>query len=335
MATIKQKHDRLNYDTDAKNKQLIFPSDLMNSTEYAPFVVSLTPNVIRGHNTSTTLKLGNPKNTVGGDDLTVSAQTEVGTGSVRSQKDFLSLYNNTGAYTSTQERIVFPMPNQYNVSDAASWQTVDMGALGRGLDGFNSIKDFLGSGDTEGLKVFAEQMIVRGAVRGAAALASEVAKVAGSQLNALEYIQLQSGMSQNNYSEMMFKGMTNRTLPLNYTFAPRNLKEAQILQSIIHRLRYHLRPEFNFENGNAAYLLHPSTFDINFYKINPDGSVVTNEWTAKFSTCALTQLSVNGTPNGEFAVTKDGQFVAVAIDMLFTEIITHGKENTQDPRDSF
>lgn len=324
MASIEEQYARLRGDTDAKSTQLIYPTDLANEDSYAPQVVVFEPNIINGHKVDYTTPLTKPENQISGVYGTeVAINTAVGgNGSLRGKKGFSDFQDGktNGTYKKTDEKIILPMPNTFNTTYAAQWQSSDIGALGRGLDFVNSMKD-------HNWGVMMDQ--AGEATKRSLAGAIQSLGIA----NVKDYLELTTGASVNNFTEVLFKGMGNRIIPFTYTFTPRNLREAEVVRAIIHRFKYHQAPEFKFDGGNNSYMLHPSTFDISFIDLAKNGKQ--NPWAAKVSTCALTNISINGTPNGEYSALTDGALTAVTIDLMFTEMVTLSKEMMTNPEDSF
>lgn len=325
MASTAEQYRRLNGETEADSTQLIYPTDLINDGTYVPHVAVFEPNVISGHRVNYNRKLVQADNQIEGVyGSEVAINTEVGgNGSLRNKRGFsdIAAGKSNATYTKTNEKIVLPMPNQLNQTYAAQWQSSDIGALGRGLDYVNSMKE-------HSWGVLAEQ--TSESTKRSLAGAVQALGIA----NVKDYLELTTGTSANAYTEVLFKGMGNRMIPFSYMMTPRNLKEAQIVRAIIHRFKWHMVPEYKFEGQNNSYLLHPSTFDISFLDLDL-GNGKQNPWQYRMSTCALTNLTINGTPNGEYSVLTDGAPTAVQIDLMFTEMVILTKEMMRSPEESY
>lgn len=318
-------------DTDENSAQLIYPIDLVNvQNDHPGHVVVFEPNVIRGlninapyENSSAYIKSLNKSGSRidGAYGSEVDMQSK-DTSSIRGKRGFTDTDKakaNNQLYKKSDERIVLPMPLQVNVTYACNWQTTELGALGSAIDMANSVKDM-------NLNT-ARKQAMEGAGR---TLAGAVQSLGIS--NTKDYVELTTGTTANSYTELLFKGVNNRMIPFTYTFTPRNDKEARVVRSIIHRLKYHMMPSYKYEGSNNSYLLHPSTFDISFIDLKTGAH---NPWMFKISTCALTNISINGTPNGEYVVLENGQYASVVVDMMFTEMIQQSKENMISPTDTY
>ena len=95
--------------------------------------------------------------------------------------------------------------------------------------------------------------------------------------------------------ELIYQSPKFREFQFDFTFYPRDEKEALNVQNIIERLRYHQAPDLATLNGasSSAILIPPSEFDIKFYyggSQNPNIDTIGN--------CVLQGINVNYAPNG-------------------------------------
>jgi hypothetical protein len=122
-------------------------------------------------------------------------------------------------------------------------------------------------------------------------------------------------------------------------FYPRSKKEAQEVQNILSRLRFHQAPELlgskNAGGVGGFFLVPPSEFDIKFYyngKENPN--------IPKISTCALETLDIDYAPNGfsAYEIPSDstakiggtGMPTAIRLSLQFKELEMLTKSNFAD-----
>ncbi|BAU40032.1 hypothetical protein [Ralstonia phage RSP15] len=307
-------------------KQLIFPENYYDKTkENAGHLVIFQINRIAGAKIEKRAQIKGLQDSaqIFGNKLygnEVAMQGAAGVGSVRGKTDDWRL--GPGAvYEPTDESIVLPFPQNYNISTNVQWNSTEMGVLGRAQDLINSALDGNGKAALGQIKDSLPRTL------------AGVAQSLGLP-KFKDYAELRSGYSENPYSEVLFKGVSNRTIPLQWQLTPRNMKEAIALRNLIHRFRFHSLPEIKYMEGekNASFLIAPSTFDIHFIDATT-GERIT--WVPKVSTCALTNITVNGTPNGEYSITKDGQFTSVVLELNFLELTLLLKEMLTDPTDSF
>jgi hypothetical protein len=122
--------------------------------------------------------------------------------------------------------------------------------------------------------------------------------------------------------EMIYKSPNFRTFQFDFTFYPRDEKEALEAQRIIERLRFHQAPEL-IEDAQG-FLVPPSEFDIKFYYAGAQNPNI-----PPISTCVLTAIDVNYAPNGftayevpgenRPALGRTGMPVAIQVTLQFQE----------------
>ena len=135
------------------------------------------------------------------------------------------------------------------------------------------------------------------------------------------------GATSNPYMEVLFGGADLRTFTYNFTFAPRDRKERDEVQKIIHTFRFHQAPELR--DNHSMYMGLPAEFDIHYMyqpDTNVDGTVDEareNPYYNKIATCVLTSCNVDYTPNGVQSH-ADGSPVQIKMTLNFleTELIT-------------
>jgi len=129
------------------------------------------------------------------------------------------------------------------------------------------------------------------------------------------------GRSVNPNAEMVFKSVPFRTFSFPYEFAPKNEKEKEDVQKILSMFKFHMMPE-KFSEG---YLSAPSQFQITY--MYRDGA---NMYIPKISRCALTDFSIDYSPEGVFTTFKGDDKgaapVLTKVDMTFTEMEIMTKE---------
>jgi len=132
-----------------------------------------------------------------------------------------------------------------------------------------------------------------------------------------------SGLAANPKKEQVFKGVNFRTFSFDYKFFPRNSGEAANVLDIIKQFKYHMHPEFK-DNNNFVYI-YPSEFDI-FYYSNGEENLSLHRHTS----CVLTDMSINYTPNGMFNTFADGMPTQIDITLSFRELALLTKDKVKD-----
>ena len=130
------------------------------------------------------------------------------------------------------------------------------------------------------------------------------------------------GATTNPYMEVLFGGADLRTFTYNFTFAPRDRKERDEVQKIIHTFRFHQAPELR--SNQSMYMGLPAEFDIHYmYQPENGDEASENPYYNKIATCVLTSCNVDYTPNGVQSH-ADGSPVQIKMTLNFleTELIT-------------
>ena len=120
---------------------------------------------------------------------------------------------------------------------------------------------------------------------------------------------------------MVFKSVPFRSFNFPYEFAPKNEKEKDEVQRIVEIFKFHMMPE-KFGQG---YLGAPSQFQITY--MYRDGA---NMYVPKISRCALTDMSLDYSPEGVFTTFKGDDKGAAPVltkmDLTFSEMEIMTKE---------
>jgi hypothetical protein len=249
-----------------------------------------------------------------------------------------SISNNSFIKTTqlTKEAIALYMPDTLAYTYSQSYDTASMGgelagqALAAGAASLDKFKDegamkALGSlGKSAGLLGTQKAFEVGGSLTGS----SQTAQVA---------FQAVTGVVTNPLLEMIYKSPNFRQFQFDFTFYPRDEKEAYEVQRIIESFRFHQAPEF--VKGTQGFLVPPSEFDIRFYY-----GGYQNPNIPQIATCVLTNIDVNYAPNGWSAyeipgesqpqLGKTGMPVSIQLGLQFTEktYLTKKDFNKDDER---
>lgn len=131
-----------------------------------------------------------------------------------------------------------------------------------------------------------------------------------------------AGLASNPKKEQAFKGIDFRTFSFEYNFAPQSPDEAQNVLNIIRAFKYHMHPEFKSEN--AFLYIYPSEFDITYYKGNTENLNI-----HRHTSCVLTEVSVNYSPNGVFSTFDNGMPTQITLSLTFKELQLLSKETIE------
>jgi len=287
-------------------KQLVFPRDVLTLTEGNGHYILFNINTVVGSRFSSraTRVVENTVNNPFGDEPVVQ------------QSGSSSLRTLTRNHVRSDESIVMFMPPNLSTAYNVDWSATELGVLGSVLaDGLN-----FDSVNLEDVKRVTGRLVKETALN----LASLVG------VNAEESYRLYSAETKNPFTETLFNGISNRTLPLNFRMNARSENEAETIKEIVRRFKFHAAPEIVDGDIRSSYFKAPSTFDITF--MNKDQN---NVYLHRMSTCALSDINVNYTPNGEYSTLKNGAPTQIELELKFTELEVLTKSKFLDPDNSF
>ena len=132
-----------------------------------------------------------------------------------------------------------------------------------------------------------------------------------------------TGLAPNPRKEQIFKAVEFRVFQFDYQFYPRDAQEAQNVLDIIYQFKLHMHPEF--KDANNFLYIYPSEFDIFYYNGTQENMNIN-----RHTSCVLTDLSVDYSPNGQFTSFSDGMPTQINISLVFKELATLTKEKIQD-----
>jgi hypothetical protein len=132
-----------------------------------------------------------------------------------------------------------------------------------------------------------------------------------------------TGLAANPKKEQVFSGVDFRTFQVEYQFFPRSATEAENVQRIIKQFKYHMHPEF--KDANNFVYIYPSEFDIFYYQNGKE-----NLNLHRHTSCVLTEMSINYTPNGAFTTFDNGMPTQINVQMSFRELALLTKDKIED-----
>ena len=122
-----------------------------------------------------------------------------------------------------------------------------------------------------------------------------------------------TGHAPNPRKEQIFKSVDFRTFQFAYEFFPRDAQEAEYVMNIINQFKYHMHPEF--KDANNFLYIYPSEFDIFYYH-----GATENLFINKHTSCVLTEMTVNYSPQGQFTTFENGMPTQINVIMTFKEL---------------
>ena len=122
------------------------------------------------------------------------------------------------------------------------------------------------------------------------------------------------GAVLNNNLELLFTGPELRKFNFTFNFTPRSESEAQIVLRILRTLKQGMSAK---KSDGFLFIKSPHTFFLGYYK---GGTNALNPFLNKFKECALTGLSVQYAPAGNYATYPDGAPTQYIVQMAFAEL---------------
>jgi hypothetical protein len=208
--------------------------------------------------------------------------------------------------------IALHVPNQLQIRYGMQWGEQDTGTLAMGAaaleQGEEVAKALMGKSNNKDVGNLA------GAIGTNLALSKGPFAAANSAA---------TGLAANPKKEQVFGGVDFRTFQVEYQFFPRSATEAENVQRIIKQFKYHMHPEF--KDANNFVYIYPSEFDIFYYQNGKE-----NLNLHRHTSCVLTEMSINYTPNGAFTTFDNGMPTQINVQMSFRELALLTKDKIED-----
>ena len=204
--------------------------------------------------------------------------------------------------------IYLPIPGGISDNNTANWSKGDVDVL-EGI--FANVASKAMDGDASGLK--------DATTNTAGAVQNNTSGVKGlvkqnliKSITGVDLLKRNLGAVVNQNTELLFDGPGLRSFNFTFKFSPRGKKEAIVVKKIIRTLKQGMSPK---KANNFLFIKSPHTFFLSYHhgtEIHP--------FLNKFKECALTALSVNYTPDGNYATYYDGSMISYQVTMSFQEL---------------
>lgn len=209
--------------------------------------------------------------------------------------------------------VVLPVPSGISDTNSADWGSNTMNALqaalaagaytgiteglGRGVESVgSSLKTALGD-DTTGRAI--------GAAFAGAAVGGDGAVI----------LQRAEGAVVNPNMELLFNGPQLRPFTFTFKMSARNQSEAQEIIKILNFFKRGMSP---IKTESNLFLKAPNTFKIQYLHLGSNGK--DHPYIGRIKECALQNVTVNYTPEGQYATFRDGVMVSYEMQMQFQEL---------------
>jgi len=194
-----------------------------------------------------------------------------------------SLQMGKGAFNKNVATISLYMPAAVSVTYDVKYADKEIGTLAAlGSSVIDSFKGSSGVSDT--LTNITKSLTSSTAKEGLINVANKAIDTIAP--GALALSQLESGSVVTPRMEIMFEGVGRRSFSYTFSFLPKSVQEARLVEDIIYHFKFYAMPSYTNETTRREMNI-PGTFDISYmYKGNKNGFL------NKISTCFLTNVQV-------------------------------------------
>lgn len=230
---------------------------------------------------------GKKTNLLGGNSAATQAKIDT---SIKSITD-RSIFPRTTFLTT--DSIALYMPDTLSYQYTQSYDTPSLGGelAGQAVAAGGALLESIKKGDLSG----AAGGLAKAAVGGGA---KRLVDKFGGATGQLAFTAI-TGAVSNPLLEMIYKSPNFRSFQFEFTFYPRDEREAFEVQEIIERFRFHQAPEIA---SAANFLIPPSEFQIKFYYGGAENPNIPS-----IAICVLESIDVNYAPNGFSAYEVPGE----------------------------
>ena len=206
-------------------------------------------------------------------------------------------------------RVFLPIPNGITDTTGASWGEGTITPLQASLAqvAMQGIKDGA-KGAIEALKDQVDT-VARNAPDVKTALQTSIA---GDAAGVQGLLTRTTGAILNPNLELLFQKPTLRPFDFTFKLSARNHNEADEIIRIIRFFKQGMAP---IRSASNLFIKSPHTFKIRYIHDNTD-----HPFLNRFKECALKNMTVNYTPEGNYATFRDGKMISYQITMSFQEL---------------
>lgn len=239
-----------------------------------------------------------------------------GSAPVNSASAGYNLYAQSGIpKTQTFGSILLYMPEDIQSQYSAKWAGAGFGSLYAGLA--RTVGTDI-TPDSVGAAIETMPGVIKTAIFDK--LREGINKVTGANVSINQFIGGISGTVLNPNVEMMYDAPDLRGFDLTFKMTPRSNNEAAVIRKICNRFKKAMLPTFGgqalFGSVTAPNLLTiPSVCQVSFMKGND-----LHPFLPQYKLCAITDVSVNYTPDGSYATFEGGSPVATQLKITFKEM---------------
>jgi hypothetical protein len=227
--------------------------------------------------------------------------------------------------------VSLPMPNNITESNETGWgsnelSTLSAAAMGAAVKGADALTNLDGMGLINQLGDLGGGLRSSGAKDTITKLltlraGSAVVGKLGLNVDPKAYLARATGTVVNPNLELLFQGPKLRSFSYQIKMSPRNKEDAEAIRKIIKFFKKGMAPQRGQLGTNGFFLGAPNVFQIQFFSGTTELKSM-----GQLKMCALTNFTVDYTPDGSYAVIGDSsaggsQPVSTNITLAFSELI--------------
>ena len=235
--------------------------------------------------------------------------------------------------------IKLPMPNNMTDGNPRNWgeQSMDAGQMGAVQNVSKNVltsfftNDFGGYGRTATKLSMQGEMLTQESTRGMS-MANKIAQLASESgfgdVSSEQVLSRSVGVVVNSNTELLFAGVSLRSFEYQWLMSPRNRLEAANVRMIIRAFKQWSAPKKirKIDNGELSnvgkaggpsfFLGTPNIFRLRFVTGGNRNILGVN----KFKPCALQNVDINYTPEGQWMAYENGMPISVMMTLRFAEL---------------
>ena len=235
--------------------------------------------------------------------------------------------------------IKLPMPNNMSDGNPRNWgeQSMDAGQMGAVQNVSKNVltsfftNDFGGYGRTATKLSMQGEMLTQESTRGMS-MANKISQLASESgfgdVSAEQVLSRSVGVVVNSNTELLFAGVSLRSFEYQWLMSPRNRLEAANVRMIIRAFKQWSAPKKirKIDNGELSnvgkaggpsfFLGTPNIFRLRFVTGGNRNILGVN----KFKPCALQNVDINYTPEGQWMAYENGMPISVMMTLRFAEL---------------
>lgn len=321
------------YKINTKPNKIVYPEELEGSEEYDTFMQF---DIEQLSNTNTALETKSTQTEKGSPNADVvnssgnSIQDIISNTVTDIKKLSTNILNNKFANTVEKSAEVSGEISMEKVATICMYQPQNLAVVYDrqwGQEELGVAKDIFRAGSAktiDGLLSGLGGIIDRVGYKAGIKLAGTAGDALGTNIQGAAELKLQELINPN--LALLFKGIRFRAFQFSFNFSPRNENEVIQALAIIKVFKYWSSPGID-----SSVLKYPSLFKIRMMK-NNKLSTEENDKLFSFRPAALTNMTLDYSPNSIWATFQNGAPVSFRMDLAFTETEIITREKIYDPK---